>query len=79
MFEKFILDNLNQNSVSVKKQTFIIYNEQQYPIGEIWRRAYVNSELGRQQVSQELPSAQINAILSVWGDEATFVEEDIKV
>jgi len=79
MFEKFILDNLNQNSVSVKKQTFIIYNEQQYPIGEIWRRAYVNSELGRQQVSQELPSAQINAILAVWGDEATFVEEDIKV
>ncbi|MBL3731543.1 hypothetical protein JIN86_18300 [Lysinibacillus sp. HST-98] len=77
MIEKYILDNLNQNSVSVKKQTYILYKEQQYPIGEIWRRAYVNSDLGRQQVSKELPSAQINAILAVWGDEATFVEEDI--
>ncbi|MBU5254188.1 hypothetical protein KQI46_20050 [Lysinibacillus capsici] len=77
MIEKYILDNLNQNSVSVKKQTYILYKEQQYPIGEIWRRAYVNSDLGRQQVLKELPSAQINAILAVWGDEATFVEEDI--
>ena len=65
---------LNQNSVSVKKQTHINYMGQEYPIGEPWRRAYTNNIQGRQQIVDELPQAQANAILAVWGDEPTVEE-----
>ena len=65
---------LTQDSVSVSKQTYIDYMEQQYPIGELWRRAYINSEQGRQQVLSELPQAQANAIMAVWGDSPTVSE-----
>lgn len=69
MNEKYTLDNLNQDNVSVSKQTYIDYQGQQYPIGELWRRAYINSASGRQQIVDELPIAQVNAIMAVWGNE----------
>lgn len=72
MIEKYTLDMLTQDSVSVKKQTYIEYMGQQYPIGEPWRRAYANSEKGRQQIVDELPQAQVNAIMAVWGDTPTM-------
>lgn len=75
MIEKYTLDMLTQDSVSVSKQTYIEYMGQTYPIGELWRRAYVNSVRGRQKVVDELPQAQVNAIMAVWGDEPTVVEE----
>jgi len=77
MMEKITLDNLNQESVSVSKQTYIEYIGQQYPIGELWRRAYVNSIRDRGQVVSELPQAQVNAIMAVWGDNPTVTEETI--
>ena len=77
MIEKYTLDMLNQDSVSVKKQTYIDYMGQQYPIGEIWRRAYINDIRGRQQIVDELPVAQVNAIMAVWGDIPTITEEII--
>lgn len=75
MIEKYTLDMLTQDSVSVKKQTYIDYMGQEYPIGEPWRRAYVNSVKGRQQIVDELPQAQVNAIMAVWGDTPTVMEE----
>ena len=72
--EKYTLDMLNQDNVSVLKQTFIESNGQQYLFGHPWRRAYVNSIQGREQVIAELPLAQANAILSVWGDIPTIDE-----
>lgn len=74
MIEKYTLDMLTQDSVSVKKQTYIDYMGQQYPIGEPWRRAYMNNEQGRQQIVDELPVAQVNAIMAVWGDTPTVEE-----
>jgi hypothetical protein len=74
MIEKYILDMLTQDSVSVKKQAYITYMGQEYPIGEPWRRAYINSEYGRQQIVLELPQAQVNAIMAVWGDTPTITE-----
>ncbi len=74
MTEKYTLDMLTQDSVSVKKQTHIDYMGQQYQIGEPWRRAYTNSEKGRQQIVDELPQAQVNAIMAVWGDTPTIIE-----
>lgn len=76
MIEKYTLDNLTQDSVSVKKQTYMDYMGQIYPIGEPWRRAYVNTEQGRQQIIDELPQAQVNAIMAVWGDAPTVEEEE---
>lgn len=78
MIERFILDNLHQDGVSVKKQNFIVYQEKEYPAGDIWRRLYVNSERGRMQIVNELPQAQSTAILTVWGDTPT-VSDDINV
>lgn len=69
--EKYTIDNLNQDNVSVSKQTFVEYMGQMFPIGALWRKAYVNSEQGRQQVAEELPVAQVNAIMSVWGNAPT--------
>ena len=74
--EKIMLDNLNQDSVCVVKQTFVEYMGQTYPIGEKWRRAYVNSTRGRKQVAEELPIAQVNAIMAVWGNNPTVNEDD---
>lgn len=76
MIERYTINNLTQDSVSVKRQTFIEYQGQEFLIGEPWRRAYVNSEGGRQQIIEELPQAQVNAILAVWGDEPTVEEEE---
>ena len=74
MIEKYTLDMLTVDSISVKKQICIDYMGQQYPIGEPWRRAYVNSIQGREQIVAELPQAQANAIMAVWGDAPTVTE-----
>ncbi|WP_431030353.1 hypothetical protein [Lysinibacillus sp. LZ02] len=68
MIEKYTIDDLTKDGVCIKKQTYIEYEGQQYPVGEIWRRAYLNTVSGRNQVIVELPEAQINAILAVWED-----------
>lgn len=73
--EKYTVDMLTTDSVSVKKQTYIDYMGQEYLIGEPWRRAYMNSIQGRQQIVDELPQAQVNAIMAVWGDTPTITEE----
>lgn len=76
MYEKYTLDMLTQDSVSVKIQKYVEVEGMEYPIGEPWRRAYVNSEAGRAQVEAELPEAQKSAIFAVWGDTPTVVEEE---
>ena len=66
---------LTQDSVSVKTQQYILHEEQEYPIGQPHRKAYVNSARGRQEVEAELPEAQKNAIFAVWRDTPTVIEE----
>ena len=73
MIEKYTLDRLNDKSVSVLKQKFTEDGEQ---VGKKHRRAYVNSEKGRQKVKDGLPSPQKDALFQVWGDEATITEEE---
>ena len=55
MFEKIILDMLTQDSVSVIKQKCVLVDGEEYHIDAPWRRAYVNSVQGRQQVQSEVP------------------------
>ena len=74
MAEDRITLELTPDSVSVKKQQYVEVNGTEYPIGEPWRRAYVNSSSGRQQVQDEVPEPYRSAIFSVWGDEPTVSE-----
>jgi len=67
--DRYFLDMLNEDSVSVRKQTFVTVEGVEYPIGDPWRRAYVNSASGRMQVMDEVPDPYKTAIFAVWGDE----------
>jgi hypothetical protein len=69
VIERYTLDMLTPNSVSIKKQQHVEINGVEYPIGEPWRRAYVNSPSGRQEVQDEVPEPYRSAIFAVWGDE----------
>lgn len=71
MQTKITLDMLTQDSVSVKTQQYAVIDGQEYPIGQPHRKAYVNSVSGRAAVQAELPQAQANAIMAVWGDTPT--------
>mgnify|MGYP001201178522 CR=1 FL=1 len=71
MIEKIMLDMLTQDSVSVKTQRYVVVDEQEYPIGEPHRKAYVNSVRGRQAVQNEIPEPHRSAIFALWGENPT--------
>lgn len=71
MNEKITLDMLTTYSVSLKKQKYTTVNGKEYPTGEPWRRAYINSVQGRAQVQAEVPEPYLSAIMAVWGDAPT--------
>ncbi|QZY56724.1 hypothetical protein [Crassaminicella profunda] len=71
---KYTIDMLTQDSVSVKTQQYTTVDGIEYPIGQPHRKAYVNSVRDRSEVQNELPTAQVNAIFSVWGDTPTIAE-----
>jgi len=72
--EKIFLDMLTQDSVSVRKQNYVTVDGVEYPVGQPWRRAYVNSAAGRQQVQTEVPEPYLTAIMAVWGEAPTVIE-----
>ena len=75
MNEKITLDMLTQDSVSLKKQNYAIVDGTEYPIGEPWRKAYVNSTNGRAEVEAEVSEPYKTAVFAVWGDTPTVSEE----
>ena len=75
MNEKITLDDLTNDSVSLKKQQYTVVDGKEYPIGEPWRRAYVNSVKGRAQVQEEVSEPYKSAIMAVWGDTPTVTEQ----
>ena len=74
--EEFYLDMLTKDSVSVRKQKFVDVDGEEHSVGDPWRRAYVNSSSGRQQVMDEVPEPYRSAIFAVWGEEPTVTEGD---
>lgn len=74
VIEKITLDMLTPESVSVKKQQYVEVNGTEYPIGDPWRRAYVNSTSGRQEVQDEVQEPYRSAIFAVWGDTSTVAD-----
>jgi len=74
VIEKISLDMLTPTGVSIKKQQYVNVDGTEHPIGEPWRRAYVNSTAGRQQVMDEVPEPYRSAIFAVWGEEPTVAD-----
>lgn len=74
MNEKITLDMLTQDSVSVKKQNYTTINEVEYLIGEPWRKAYINSLEGREEVQNEVIEPYKTAIMAMWGTTPTVTE-----
>ena len=72
MIEKYTLDMLTQDSVSVKIQKFTRIDGEEYEIGQPHRVAYMNTITDREQIINELPEPQKNAIFAVWGSEPTI-------
>jgi len=75
MIERITLDMLTQDGVSVKKQQYAVVDGQEYPIGQPWRRAYINSAQGRQQVQAEVSEMYKSVIMLMWGEEPTVTEQ----
>ena len=71
MIEKITLDMLTEDSVSVKKQQYTTVNGKEHTIGEPWRRAYVNSVKGREQVQAEVIEPYRSVVMMMWGDTPT--------
>lgn len=78
MIEKYIIDMLTENTVSVVKQKVTEIEGQELKVGEPHRKAYVNSVQGRLEVRQELPAPQVDAILAVWGETASPMYEELQ-
>lgn len=74
VIERFTLDMLTPDGVSIRKQKYVIVDDVEYAVGEPWRRAYVNSSSGRQQVQDEAPEPYRSAIFAVWGEEPTVAD-----
>lgn len=75
MQEQIYLDMLTQDSVSIKKQKVVTLEGKEYAIGESWRRAYINSIVGRAQVEDEVSEPYKTAIFAVWGTEPSVIPE----
>lgn len=67
----YTIDNLTTISVSVKTQKYYEGME----LGLPHRKSYLNSNSGREEVRAELPIAQVNAILAVWGEIPSIDEQ----
>ena len=73
MQELISLDELNQNFVSVATRKYIEEDGVKYFVGDIHRRAYANSEDGREEINEELAEPYLSAVMTVWGDTPTVV------
>lgn len=70
------LDDLTKDSVSVKKQEVIKGADgNYYETGQVWRRAYINSKMGREEVQEEVAEPYKSVVMLMWGDEPTVIED----
>ena len=73
MIEKYTLDMLGANSVSLLYQKFTEQGEQ---VGQNHRKSYSNSEQGRVKAEDEIPEPYKSAVFAVWGSEPTVFPEE---
>ena len=75
MNEEKIVDMLTKNSVSIVTRKAIVVDGQTYQLGIDHRRAYVNSAQGREEIAAEQPADIVAAVMAIWGDTATIIED----
>lgn len=75
MREQIFLDMLTEDSVSIRRQRFTSVDGVDYPIGDPWRRAFVNSSAGREQLEADVPEPFLSVIRLMWGDSPVLVDE----
>lgn len=75
MGEKIIIDELTNTNVSIRNQKYVIDDGTVYYVGEPHRCAYMNSERGRTEIASALPEPYLSAVMAVWGESPTIVEE----
>ncbi len=79
MQELISLDELNKNSVSVVTRKYIEEDGVKYFVGDIHRKAYVNSVDGRSEINNELQEPYLSAVMAVWGDSPTVeIKSDVR-
>lgn len=64
--EKITLDMLTKDSVSVLRQQFLTFNDEEMQVGGNIRNAYMNDESGREQLRKVLSDEYFNAVMAVW-------------
>lgn len=69
--EKITLDMFTKDSVSVKRQEYIVQDNVEYATNNNIRKSYSNSTSSRQELEEEVPDPYKNIILMMWGDEPT--------
>lgn len=76
--ENKTVDMLTEDSVSILTQKFIDIDGVTSQVGQNHRKAYVNSQSGRETLQNEQPEEVVNAVLSIWGDTPTIEEEEVE-
>ena len=76
MTTKTMIEHLTPNGVNIKTQKYIEQDGVEYALGEPHRCAFVNSERGRTEIATELPEPYLSAVMAVWGDAPTVIEND---
>lgn len=65
---KATVDMLTNTSVSILTQKFVKVDGKETQLGKNHRKAYVNTEAGRQALMSEQEEATVQAVFAIWGD-----------
>lgn len=70
-----IIEFLDDKSVSIVKKNVIKDGEKEYYVGDPHRCSYLNDEQGRELLREEVPNPYYSAIIEIWGDHPTVIDE----
>lgn len=70
--KEYRLDMLNANSVSVITTSYINTDSGKLQVGNPLVCCYANCPCQREKLQQVLPEEYVNAILLIWGENATL-------
>ena len=66
----YSLEQLTAESVNVVEISIATINKKPHEIGRS-RMAYVNSPMGRKQLTDKLPEEYVKAVMALWGENPT--------
>ena len=72
--ENKTVDMLTKDTVSILTKKFIEVEGVDQQVGENHRRAYINSQSGREDLEENEPEDVVNAVLAIWGDAPTVAD-----